>query len=262
VLALFSKESGYIFAALMALPVIEMKARHKAAGLIPFIAIGLWYVAWIASGRLDNPRFGDGSFALTSHFPVVLADSFGRLLFIWGLIAFIGLALLRSRRYLPLVIYSVSWMLLGLLPYSFLTYLDRVPSRHTYLPSVGLAWLVAAAMVCVWDRLGGRCVLVIAALILMTNVTILWRKKADQYRTRALPTDMLINSVQHADGPVHITCFPYIPLVAESAAREFGGMVVFEKDDQQKSNGRCLNYWYKDALGSVQRVFVPSARLP
>ena len=69
----------------------------------------------------------------------------------------------------------------------------------------------------------------------MVNVTSLWRKEAEQYRTRALPTDMLINAVRHADGPIHIRCYPYNPLVAESAAREFGGTVVFEPEKQPKS---------------------------
>jgi hypothetical protein len=106
--------------------------------------------------------------------------------------------------------------------------------------------------------------LAIAAIILMVNVSILWRKKAEQYRTRSLPTDMLINAVRHADGPIHMRCFPYIPLVAESAAREFGGIVVFEPDEsaKQKSNGRCMSFWYKDAIGNVREVFVPPARLP
>jgi hypothetical protein len=153
-------------------------------------------------------------------------------------------------------------MTLALIPYSFLTYMNRVPSRHTYLPSVGLAWLVAAALVCVWDRLGGKLVLAIGAIILMVNVTILWKKKAEQYRTRALPTDMLINAVRHSGGPIHIRCYPYIPLVAESAAREFGGTVVFEPEANQKTNGRCMNFWYRDAIGNVREVFVPPARLP
>jgi len=263
VLALFSKESAYIFPVLMALPVIEMKSRSKAAGLVPFVLMAIGYVAWIALGRGENPRFGDGSFAISSHFPIVLAESFGRLMFIWGLLAIIALAIFRAREYLRFGIYALLWMLIALVPYSFLTYMNRVPSRHTYLASVGLSLLVAAAMACIWERLGGRIVLVVAAAILMTNVGILWRKKADQYRTRALPTDMLINAVQHSDGAVHIRCFPYIPLVAEAAAREFGGTVVFEKDEQQnKNNGRCMNYWYKDALGRVREVYVPPARLP
>jgi hypothetical protein len=119
-------------------------------------------------------------------------------------------------------------------------------------------------MVTVWERLGGKLVLAIAAIILMVNVSILWRKKAEQYRTRSLPTDMLINAVRHADGPIHIRCYPYIPLVAESAAREFGGIVVFEPEGnvKPKADSRCMNFWYKDAIGNVREVFVPSARLP
>jgi hypothetical protein len=266
-LSLFSKESAYVYGAIIALPVVEWSRRERAwsrniAALLPFVVITGVYVAWIADGRLTNPRFGDGSFAITWHFFRVLGESFGRLLFPWGLIALAAMAIFRAREYVPVSAYALLWMLLGLVPYSFLTYMNRVPSRQTYLPSVGLAMLVAAAMVCVWERLGGRLVLAIAAIILMVNVTILWRKKADQYRTRALPTDMLINAVRHADGPIHIRCYPYIPLVAESAAREFGGTVVFEPDPKQKNNGRCMNFWYKDAVGNVREIFVPPARLP
>jgi hypothetical protein len=270
-LAIFSKESAYVYAALMILPVADRNTdfslcrsrRSQILGLIPFLAMALASVIWVAASRSSNPRFGDGSFALTAHFPRVLLESVGRLLFIWGLLAFAALAILKARDYLRLVTYSLIWIVLGLVPYSFLTYMNRVPSRQTYLASVGLSLLVGAAMVCVWERLGGKLVLAIAAIILMVNVTVLWRKKAEQYRTRSLPTDMLINAVRHADGPIHIRCYPYIPLVAESAAREFGGMVVFEpQENKPKDNGRCMNFWYKDAVGSVREVFVPPARLP
>ena len=268
-LAVFSKESAYVYALLMILPVAEVYAersmRWKAiAGWLPFLALAVGSVIWIAVGSVSNPRFGDGSFAITSHFPRVLAESMGRLLFVWGLIALIALGIFRPKEHLRLTIYSLIWMILSLLPYSFLTYMNRVPSRQTYLASVGLAWLVAAAMVTVWERLGGKLVLAIAAIILMVNVSILWRKKAEQYRTRSLPTDMLINAVRHADGPIHIRCYPYIPLVAESAAREFGGIVVFEPEGnvKPKADSRCMNFWYKDAIGNVREVFVPSARLP
>jgi hypothetical protein len=153
-------------------------------------------------------------------------------------------------------------MILGLIPYSFLTYMNRVPSRHTYLPSAGLALLVGAAMVALWDRIGGRLVLAIGAVILMVNVGILWKKKVPQFEARALPTDMLINAVQRAEGPIHIRCFPYIPLVAVSTARAFGGNVVYEPGSDPAKGGRCMEFWYKDAAGNVRNVFVPPARLP
>ena len=274
-LAIFSKESAYIYAVLMLLPIRGADHRFVwSAGLrsslkpilgwLPFLAMAAASVMWIASGQVSNPRFGDGSFAITTHFPRVLAESLGRLLFIWGLLAMAALAILREWQYLRLTIYSLIWMVLSLIPYSFLTYMNRVPSRQTYLASVGLSFLVAAAMVFVWERLGGRLVLAIAAIIFIVNVAILWRKKAEQYRTRSLPTDLLINAVRHADGPIHIRCYPYIPLVAESAAREFGGMVVYEPEEntKQKTDGRCLEFWYKDAVGSVREVFIPPARLP
>lgn len=258
-LALFSKESAYVYAALMVLPIVDLQDRKRAVlGWLPFFGLAAGFVIWIAMTRAGNPRFNDGSFALTPHFFRVLGESFGRLFFIYGTLSLVVIAIWREH--IRLTIYSIIWMLVALVPYSFLTYLNRVPSRLTYLASAGLALLVGAAMVIVWERLGGRIVLLIAATILMTNVGILWRKKAEQYQTRALPTDILINAVRHADGPVHIRCFPYIPLVAESAAQEFGGMVVYEPG--QNTGGRCLDFWYKDHIGAVREVYVPPARLP
>jgi len=39
---------------------------------------------------------------------------------------------------------------------------------------------------------------------------------------------------------------------------------VFEPEEKvkQKSDGRCMSFWYKDAIGNVREVFVPPARLP
>ena len=266
--ALFSKESAYIFAGLMYLPAIQMSGTWKIrrewlAGLLPFVLISIACVAWIASTRMGNNRFNDGSFAISPHFFVALAVSFGRLMFVWGLLALIALAVFRARKFVPIAAYSLFWMLVGLVPYSFLLYMNRVPSRHTYLASAGLSFLVAAALVTVWDHLGGRTVLVFGAVILMVNVSILWKKKVDQYRTRALPTEMLMKALALANGPVHIRCYPYLPIVANAVAEELKGTVVMEPTEDLKKNGaRCMNYWYKDANGNVREVFVPPSRLP
>jgi hypothetical protein len=155
VLAVFSKESAYIYAVLLILPIAEAynerSARSKSIfGWLPFLAIAAGSVVWIALGRASNPRFADGSFAITGHFPRVLVESAGRLLFPWGLLALIPLAFFRSKEYLRLILYSLLWMLVSLIPYSFLAYMNRVPSRLTYLASVGLSLLVAAAI----ERMG------------------------------------------------------------------------------------------------------------
>jgi len=39
-------------------------------------------------------------------------------------------------------LFFAAFLVLGIIPYSFLTYLDHVPSRNTYLASVGLAGLI------------------------------------------------------------------------------------------------------------------------
>jgi hypothetical protein len=67
--------------------------------------------------------------------------------------------------------FAVGWMTLGLLHYSFLTYMTRVPSRHTYLAAAGLALLVGWAAATVREYVPKPCLaaLFAAMLILLGN---------------------------------------------------------------------------------------------
>ncbi|MBC7925159.1 MAG: hypothetical protein H7039_05835, partial [Bryobacteraceae bacterium] len=117
---------------------------------------------------------------------------------------------------------SFLWIALALLPYCFLTYMNRVPSRQTYLASLGLSWLVGAAV----TRLKSKRVAAIVCLfVLLHNVGILWIWKRSQYLERAEWTDRLRQILLTSGEPVRVHCFPYgMPIasaVADSVGRQF-----------------------------------------
>jgi hypothetical protein len=102
-------------------------------------------------------------------------------------------------------------------PYSFLTYQDHLPSRHTYLASVGLAALVGILFAAVHERLAStRSREVLAAFLLAVvigNGAYIWLKKEPQYRERAAPTRELIRILNENDAagrglPVYVCDFP------------------------------------------------------
>ena len=113
------------------------------------------------------------------------------------------------------------WMVLALLPYSFLTYMPRVPSRHTYLASAGQALLVAGGLLALRQNASrwNKAWLVPAAvgLIVAHQLGYLWMVKHDQYAQRAKPTEDLIRAAETAGRTVRAKCFPYSPVIAELA---------------------------------------------
>ena len=97
------------------------------------------------------------------------------------------------------------------LPYVFLTYMPRVPSRHTYWASAGLALAVGVVFVQGLPRLADRRRVMAAAgaVIIIHNCGYLWTKKLGQYQERARATEELIAYSSRAKGPVRVRCFPY-----------------------------------------------------
>ena len=114
---------------------------------------------------------------------------------------------------------------IGFIPYMFVDYMHRIPSRQTYLSSAGLGWLIGAAILVMKERYaknykwGQPVILVILLLILSHNVIYLWTKKRQQYLERAEPTERLLSLARSVNGPIFIKCFPsnMVPLHAEAA---------------------------------------------
>ncbi|MCX7603144.1 MAG: glycosyltransferase family 39 protein, partial [Bryobacteraceae bacterium] len=146
-MALLSKESGVVLAALLPAMALLSPGRRRAAAaafLLGAVSSGAYF--WLAwSGQAQHQHFHDGTFQLGLHFAPVLLNSAARGLGIWGGLAVLALWIWRSAAPRPLAAFASVWYFAALLPYAFLTYMPRIPSRHHYLASAGMALLVAAA---------------------------------------------------------------------------------------------------------------------
>src|SRR5215813_10302849 len=92
--ALLSKESAVIFVALFALPLFFPKPRlRQAPYLLPHALICIPYVISIFMARAQSLRFHNQSFVLSAPFWVTWTNSYGRMLWFWGLSATISMFL-------------------------------------------------------------------------------------------------------------------------------------------------------------------------
>jgi hypothetical protein len=96
-----------------------------------------------------------------------------------------------------------------------------VPSRHTYLASAGVAFIVAAAFVrlrsLTWKR--PWVVAALAILIIGQQCTYLWTKKQKHYVERAAAVERLVALARKVKGPLYIQCFPDGLRIAELAVQ-------------------------------------------
>ncbi len=223
VLALLSKESAVIFAALYWLPVWAGRpVRRRRVLWLGFAALAAIDIMLIFASRAYSFRFQDGSFSFSAPFWITLPVSLARMLWPIGLVALLAVFLLRVKPFRQLLVMAEVWAVLGLVPYVFLTYMHRVPSRHTYLASVGLSWLVAAGFLALQARLRLHRTGVLAltgAIIITMNIGYLWTKKREQYLQRAAATEALIALARNTSGPIYMRCYPSVPVVYEAALR-------------------------------------------
>lgn len=251
VLAAFSKESFIVFAALMVLPCIWRPAgnsRHAAiTAILPFFGIAIGYLVWSRIAPSSIPNELDDRFTLSLAWPAVFLRSFWRLMFVWGLVA---VAILLWTRVAPdrrKIAAAFVWILVGILPYSFLTYMPQIASRHTYVASAGLALLVgtAAARLAAMRHRAVLAVLCVAALSI--NLEILWVKKMAQFRERAEPSERLKQAGLAAVGPVDIDCTPYPDFLAADVLSSVGAKAEFRHPGTHQEH--CFVIEYQNAAG-------------
>lgn len=220
-LALASKESAVAAVGLLA--IVEFREagdwRRTARLLAPFAALAMVYFAADYAGRNHNQHYGDGTFSLWAPFWATLPRSIGRMLWVWGWVSLAAMWVWRAKSQVGLVVTAACWMVLTLLPYSFLTYMPVVPSRHTYLAGAGLSLIVAAGFVTLREQAGNHRGLVaaITLLIVVHQCAYLWIRKQRQYIERAEPTEMLVQSLRDRKGLVDVYCFPYASQAADLA---------------------------------------------
>jgi hypothetical protein len=218
-LALLSKESAVAALLLMVLFIFTEgdKRRGRAlCALTPFGLLTAVYIGLVFSGQEQNHHFWDGTFSLHASAVLALVGSAGRALWIWGLI---GLAILFAvsirthsfRKQRGQALLAVGWTLIALIPYSFLTYMPRVPSRHHYLAAVGCAVILALAAMTLQERFGKPWIIAVCAVLIgVHHATYLWTVKYRAFEARAEPIESLLRYMKvERERPVVIGCFPY-----------------------------------------------------
>jgi len=205
VFALCSKESAPVIVPLLVALGLrgEPGTRPRPWRYAPFVIAGIGYAALV---RASDIFIAHGFYAAGSHFFSVYARSLNILLLYVYPFALATLLLRRrpgAGRLTPGAWFFAAWLLITLVPYCFLTYLDRIPSRHTYLPSVATAALIGIVGMYVWESLTpGRATdrqkAVLLALCLgmvALNVAFVWNKNG-QFVKRAAPTKLLLDTLR------------------------------------------------------------------
>jgi hypothetical protein len=225
--ALLSKESAVVLTPLLlfAAWIRSPRKRGSFGRILPFGICGLIYAMLVFAARQTHLHFNDaGTFSMQAPFAMVLMRSAGSLFRDWGALSLIVLVLWKARHRTALATVAGIWLVLTFLPYCFLTYMPTVPSRHTYLASVSLSFIVAAAILELYDRtavryglrlVGGVCV----AIVLHQSLY-LWLRKQEQFEIRAQPTERLVELAgDGTQSPLYIKCFPLHASIAHEALR-------------------------------------------
>lgn len=225
-LALLSKESAVAVVPLMALVVLNDRKPElrRLWNIAPFAAVSIGYFALALASKKTHLHFNDGTFSLEAPFLRVVLRSAVDLSRVWGFTAIALLLILRARKWRNLSITAGAWVLLTLLPYSFLTYMPRVPSRHAYFASAGISLIIAAAALTAreWASIHNkRWIMPVLATILIAHQTgYLWFFKNRQYALRAEPTEALVRAGRQATDRIYAKCFPYSRVIGEYALQE------------------------------------------
>ncbi len=228
-LALLSKESAVAACALLAVPLVYQPERWRRAlrGAIPFLALSVLYFAFNMNARDTNLHWNDGTFKLGWHFLPVLVNSMSRLFSVWGFAALAVLIYHRRSIDWRLPAIALLWIPIALAPYSFVTYQPRVPSRHVYLASLGVAIVLAITFQHLYSRRRAAVGLVVAYMAFNTGY--IWFYKHDQFVERGEVTEQLIRdakmiTTRNGLQPLQVSCFPLAPELASIALSQHLGM--------------------------------------
>lgn len=215
-LALLSKESGVVLSVLLPAAALLYPGRRKAAAwTLAAGAVSTAAYFWLAwAGRAEHQHFHDGTFALGWHFVPAMARSVPRGLGVWGALGVILTVFWRRHAPWKAVSFASVWYLAALMPYAFLTYMPRIPSRHHYLASAGMALLagLAASLLVANVKRPKTAAAALAAVFLLHNALYLWLHKRPQFVVRAEVTEGLVRMVAEKPGGRVLLRCPLLPL--------------------------------------------------
>lgn len=211
-LSLISKESAVVFLPLFWLAVPNWRR------LAPYAILGAAVTASIFLTRgPENFRFADGSFVPSqAPFWITWPRGVHRVLWVWGWIAAVWIWIRGDVKQQASALRAILWIAVSLTPYIFVTYTTAIPSRQTYLATVGLCFLFGLAIQLLTRR---SAIAAVAAVMIVHNVGILWVRKRAQFLERAAPTERLIELARSTAGPIWVQCFPRTDWIAREAVR-------------------------------------------
>jgi nitrogen fixation-related uncharacterized protein len=198
-LALASKESGVVLSVVLPATAILLRRRRAEAlawGLF-FLGAGVAYFGASWLGRSANQHYRDGTFALSGNFAIVLLRSAARAFWFWGLLALVALLAIRPRRLPRSLWLAAIWIPAALAPYSFLTYMGQIPSRHHYLAGFGVALIVSVALWRLRRTQLRRFALVLGLLFVLHNWVYLWTHKRGQFYGRAEAMERYLREAEY-----------------------------------------------------------------
>jgi len=250
-LALISKESAPVFAILFALPVVVLGWRKRAGYMVPLAVMAAASVLVTYLFRAGSFRFQDGSFSLHAPFWRIWPENFARVFWVWGLAGLAAALAWGWNRYRTIVLAGLAWAAVALLPYCFLMYSIRIPSRQTYLASAGVALVVGAGWSAASERFaahGRALTTAVCVLALAHNLGYLWIKKRRQFLERAQPTEELIAFARRSSGPIYIACFPRTHIIAEDTVRlALGeGATVIWDEEEARARGVKAGFCFRE----------------
>ncbi len=245
-LALASKESGVVFCGLALLPLLAdwRPWRRMAWAVAPFGAAAAGYFLLNYLAKANHLHWNDGTFRLGWHFIPVMLNSTVRVFWIWGLAGFVLLYFLRERVSRGVLLMGLAWILICLLPYAFIEYMPRVPSRHVYLAMAGRALILAVALQAVsqyrrWAAIG-------AFAFLLSNTGYVTLYKHGQFVARAQVMEDFLEKARQTPAEAYaVECFPRAPELAPLALQQRLG--VDPKKVSARRDGDCTELTVKPA---------------
>ncbi len=180
----------------------------------PTLAFAAVFI-WVSS---NNPMIQAHIYEFGSHAIEVLLRSLHRLIWPWIYILVIANRWIAGR-WIPLSAFmrALSFLVVAMLPYLFLTYDNHLPSRHVYMASIGLMAFMAWAVARTPSRLFRQAFII---TFIVFNICYLWIRKDAQFEERAAPTTALLAVLDSiSPAPIMIIDFSYpYPIIAKCVA--------------------------------------------